>query len=142
MSKIGRMFSVGFALLVFIGSSISAEVQVRKVSFRGWEEALELSNGDTRVVIVPSIGRIMHYGLSDGPNILWVNPEFEGVGGIEKPRAAEGPVEWSNFGGDKVWPTPEALFPSVNGRAWPPDHFIDGSRYSSQILENAIEIQS
>jgi len=75
------------------------------------------------VVVVPAIGRIMYFGLQDGRNVLWHDPAQYGrvlpTGGAFREN---GEFVWTNFGGDKVWPTEQSEFQRINGHAWPPDH--------------------
>jgi hypothetical protein len=118
-------------------------VQVRRINYRGWGNAVEMTNDSVRVVVVPAIGRIMHYGVLHSENILWENPEFFGAvlptnGVLEK----DGKMIWANFGGDRVWPIPENLFETVTGRRAPPDHWIDGGGCQSEILSDGVMLVS
>jgi hypothetical protein len=118
-------------------------VKVESVNFHGWEGSISIDNGRLKVVVVPEIGRIMFFGPPGGPNLLWTQSELFGERLPDTGPALENdqPV-WLNFGGDKVWPTEESLFPAVNGRAWPPDHFFDGARFGATQLEDGVEITS
>jgi len=104
-----------------------SHVSVRQTSFHGWNGAVEMTNGTVRVVVVPAIGRVMHYGFIGGPNLLWENAALQGHQLPEGDMLRErGEAVWANFGGDRIWPTEEKLFPVLNGRVRPPDHWIDG----------------
>ena len=118
-------------------------VKVESVNFHGWEGSISITNGRLKVVVVPEIGRIMYFGPPGGPNLLWTQARLFGKRLPDTGPALEDdkPV-WLNFGGDKVWPTEESLFPAVNGRAWPPDHFFDGARFRAAPLEDGVEIAS
>lgn len=98
-------------------------VVVSRMTYRGWAGALRLSNGDVELVVVPTIGRIMRFAATDGSNVLWENPE---LWGREAPRA-EDRREWTNFGGDKVWPAPQERW------SWPPDPWLDGSPHRCTV---------
>lgn len=99
----------------------AAPPRVASVRFEGWD-AVELRSSSVRVVVVPAIGRIVHFGRIDGPNLLWLSRKF-----------AEGqPAEirqWQNFGGDKVWPWPQSQWASLFGRGWPPPPGFDPGRF-------------
>ncbi len=57
------------------------------ITFSGWEQALSLSGGDCRVVVVPAVGgRITYYSLN-GDNILYEEP---GSGGKTLAATPEG----------------------------------------------------
>jgi hypothetical protein len=117
-------------------------VIVRFVEYKGWKNAVEIVNADCRVVVVPEIGRIMHYGFADGENLLWENPELAGrrlpavVFGSERKSH-----EWMNFGGDKVWPLEQGLWPAVNGAGWPPDPWFDGAEHACRPLDDGCAIR-
>ena len=81
-----------------------------------------LSNGTVDLVVNPEIGRIVRYGFVGSTNLLWDNP-----------RAAEFASRignWNNWGGDKVWPWPQAAWPAAVGRGWPPPGDGDVGPYS------------
>jgi hypothetical protein len=46
-----------------------------------------------------------------------------------------------NFGGDKVWPTPQDEFPRLNGRPWPPDHWFDGAVFESEMGDGTVTLR-
>lgn len=104
------------------------QLEVRQTAYRGWKECIEIHNESIRIVIVPQIGRIMHYGLLEGPNLIWINSGLEGrlLGELESHLESRD-AQWANFGGDKVWPVEQFRWPEVNNRAWPPDPWFDGS---------------
>jgi hypothetical protein len=80
--------------------------------YKGWADAVFLSNGTAEVVVVPAISRVMHFGLAGQPNVLWENAWVAGQ--------APGQDQWSNYGGDKVWIWPQVDWPARTGTAWPP----------------------
>jgi hypothetical protein len=133
-------------LLCIIGSGNAVEggpvVKVRIIDYRGWKNAVEIINHEARLVVVPSIGRILYYGFTDGENVLWENPECRGKtlppGG---PAEENGTPVWMNFGGDKVWPTEQSQWQKTNGYAWPPDHWFDGGAHVVRLLEDGVEIR-
>ena len=86
--------------------------------------AFRLSDTASEAIIVPELGRVMSYGLVDGPNLLYVDPKMQ-------PKADQ----WANFGGDKMWPAPQSdwgVWQKSGG--WPPPHEIDGAAHQYEVL--------
>jgi hypothetical protein len=46
-------------------------VRVNRIPYRGWDDAVLMTNDDVVVVIVPQVARIMKYATVDGENLLW-----------------------------------------------------------------------
>ena len=77
---------------------------LKTVSFDGFDDAQELSNGWLKLDIVPQLGgRLMQVTFA-GHAYLFVNPEFKGK---YIPPPADPRGKWFNYGGDKIWPMPE-----------------------------------
>jgi hypothetical protein len=100
-------------------------VVVRTVNFRGWTDAVRMTNGEYELIVVPQIARIMKYGRMGGENLLWVNDELvpENAG-----EAATESEEWQNFGGYKLWPAPQKDW------NWPPDWSLDRGPCKAELL--------
>jgi len=113
--------------LVFVSS---AKVMITRTDYRGWKDSVRMSNGQVDLVFVPQIGRIMRYGYVDGPNMLWEDPELAGK------VAPATPGEWRNYGGDKLWPAPQALW------NWPPDTDLDGGVHQVEIKGTKLIVTS
>lgn len=90
----------------------AALVAVQTVTYHGWKDALRLTNGTVEVVVVPSLGRVMHYGFVGGTNLIWEDPALAG-----KPVDAK---TFPRFGGNKAWPSPQEEWPLYIGHEWPP----------------------
>ena len=139
------MSCVALALVVVTGSQAqSPDVTVQQIDYQGWAGAYEITNGDARVVVVPQIGRIMHYSVTGGHNVLWNNPDLLGqiLPSSGPPADDDGQLQWLNFGGDKVWSNEQDDFEAINDRSWPPDHWFDGSPQQVERLEQGIRITS
>lgn len=95
----------------------------------GWNGAILMTNGEIDLVVVPQIGRIMQYSATGAPNALWVNPEL--VGKVRTPGK-----DWINYGGDKLWPAPQAIYP------WPPDHDADGEPHVAKVVGDTVVLTS
>ena len=85
-----------------------------------------LDNGTIKLGVSPSVGRITWFGFSDGENVLWVNPETMNI------PPGTNPDTWINYGGDKVWNGPQALWPYFlpHGNDWPPAAEHDGQAWT------------
>ena len=138
-----RLLSSGL-LVAMLAVPALAGVRVSEVEYLGWENSVEITNGSIRVVVVPPIGRIMHYGLVGGENVLWSDSQHHGqVLPDGKPNLdEEGELTWTNFGGDKVWPNEQSEFAKINGHAWPPDHAFDGGVHTAELLPDGVRITS
>lgn len=103
-----------------------AEVRVEQVQFEGWQGAYRLSNGVVDLVFVPQIGRIMRFGYVGGANLLWNRPEMRGrVTDFSRPV-----TEWNNYGGDKLWPSPQSAW------TWPPDPALESSPQAVRVADD------
>ena len=124
-------------LLALVSTSVSAQrVTVTRTEYNGWKDALILSNGKVEAVIVPSIGRVMQFRFVGEEGVFWENRDVAG-----KP-VNPASNEWINFGGDKPWPAPQADWPKVTPRAWPPPRGFDASVWEAKVSNNAVELIS
>ena len=57
-------------MLAALAAPAMAQVTVEEIEYEGWARSIEIANPDVRLVVVPAIGRIMHYGFVGGENIL------------------------------------------------------------------------
>jgi hypothetical protein len=97
----------------------AASVQVSSAAYLGWTNALRMINGAAEVVVVPEVGRVMQIRFKGEEGAFWDNPALHG-----RPPDA-GSKDWLNFGGDKSWPSPQADWPKVTHRGWPPPPAFD-----------------
>lgn len=107
------------------------------INHHGWPDAILLRNGVVEAVIVPQIGRVMQFrfaGSQDGP--FWENPAL--AGRKTEPAA----TEWMNFGGDKAWPAPQANWPQITSRAWPPPKGFDALPMEAESDDTAVTLVS
>lgn len=111
------------------GAVAAREATASQVTFHGWK-ALQLTNGLVTVTIVPDLGgRIMEYNLGEHP-FLWTNPDEYGKL-YEAPRTAS-ERKWHNFGGYKVWPSPQSQW---GGPPDPLGSMLDGGRWTAKVLK-------
>lgn len=94
-----------------------------------FDDAVVIDNGHVRLAVSPSMGRIVRFGRAsaasevDRGNLLWVNTRA----GYDSPFVSARGQRYHNPGGDKLWPTVQALWERAYGnKEWPPDGVIDG----------------
>jgi Domain of unknown function (DUF4380) len=119
--------------LIPIGAR-AQEVSVQTTTYHGWNDCLILRNSKVEAVIVPAVGRVMQFrfaGRDDG--IFWENRALDGRMPDSKSK------EWGNFGGDKTWPSPQADWPKVTDRAWPPPAAFDSMPVKAEVLSSGSE---
>ena len=103
--------------------------------FHGWP-AIVLRNASVEAVIVPDIGRVMQFRLlaDKGVGPFWNHPS---IGKDLQPDDG-----WNNYGGDKTWPSPQADWPKIIGRGWPPPNTFDSVPYAATIKGPTVELVS
>ena len=117
-------------------------------NYHGWTNAILVSNGRVEAVIVPEIARVMQFrfaGEEEGP--FWGNRSLDGrkpvailhtapPAGRDAPAAEAAPTptnEWSDLGGDIVWPAPRSSWPNLLARDWPPPRAFDSMPWEARI---------
>ncbi|HSS97139.1 MAG TPA: DUF4380 domain-containing protein [Terriglobales bacterium] len=109
---------------------------ISSITYHGWADSLLLNNGKAEVVIVPAIGRVMQFNFAGEDGVLWENGKLEG-----KPADSTS-KEWINFGGDKSWPSPQADWPKMIGRGWPPPATFDSTPLTARTKDSVVELVS
>jgi hypothetical protein len=109
-------------------------VQVKRASYRGWSDALVITNGLVEAVIVPAVGRVMQFRFVNEEGVFWESDDWAG----KAPNASSN--TWSNFGGDKAWPAPQSDWPKVTPRSWPPPAAFDSMPVQAEIKGEAVEL--
>ena len=114
-------------VLVLVVCRSDADVKIEQIEYHGWKGSYRMSNGTVELVFVPQIGRIMRYAFIGGKNVLWENQALFGktvdLNNIGK--------EWTNFGGDKLWPAPQSRW------NWPPNPVLDAGMHTVSIVEGS-----
>lgn len=107
--------SIGLGILVLLSGLVLGcreEGLVQRISYHGWD-AVRLDNGAARAVVVPDIARIMSFGRSGGPNLIWQDPALWGTLSSLTNSA------FQNYGGAKLWAAPQDVW------GWPVDPVMD-----------------
>jgi hypothetical protein len=112
-------------------------VSVESISYHGWPDCYRLSNGIVEATVVPAIGRVMQLRLEgEAEGVFWENRELDGQ------LHDDASNEWINFGGDKCWPAPQAVWTGQQGRAWPPPAAFDARPVKATPIERGVLVTS
>jgi hypothetical protein len=112
----------------------TSSTTIKRETYRGWPDALVLSNGEVEVVIVPAVGRVMQFRFVNEEGVFWESEEWAG----KSPNAAAS--TWGNFGGDKAWPAPQSDWPKITPRSWPPPVAFDAMPVRAEVKGNTVEL--
>jgi hypothetical protein len=89
------------------------------------------------LVIVPAIGRVMHFSLSKKENVIWIN------GALAGQTVSKDDGQWHNFGGDKVWPTQQSLWQQYTQKnAWPPPYQFDCAPATAEPIPGGVRLRT
>jgi len=134
---------LGLSVLVPPSASCAGtpEAEARPAADRGirFADEVVLSNGVVDVAVAGQVGRIVHFGYTGGPNLLWRADRED----IEKQRGKDNPG-WINYGGDKVWPSLQSSWSRQHGaKGWPPDTTADGAAWEvERVGERKLRMRS
>tara|TARA_R110001592_G_scaffold191901_1_gene438481 strand:- start:3555 stop:4496 length:942 start_codon:yes stop_codon:yes gene_type:complete len=118
-------------------------IKIKNINYKGWQKAIEISNSEIKIIVVPETGRIIFFGFLDADNLFYENKELEGVVFKNGEYYTENGINVSpNIGGNRVLPCSENYFHLITGSRHIPDPFINASSYTVSILENGIVLES
>ena len=107
---------------------------VARQPYRSFDDVAVLRNEDLELVVVPEVGRIIHYAPPGEPNFLWENPELAQRNTRKKTVTKRSAKEWTNHGGDKAWPWPQSRWPQVMNREWPPPKELERQPHELRVV--------
>ena len=86
------------------------KLKMKKVAFEGWKNCVEIASGDFRLIVTTDVGPRIIGGFlgKNGKNIFHVDPKLAGKSGGDK---------WVNYGGHRLWHSPE-----IKERTYVPDN--------------------
>jgi hypothetical protein len=99
------------------------EIQISQITYHGWPHSYRISNGKVQAVVVGAIGRVMQFQFVGGDNVFWQDRSLDG----KSPDPSS--KQWTNFGGDKSWPSPQDEWSKMIGHGWPPPAGFDAVPY-------------
>jgi len=118
-------------------------IQIKTITYKGWKKAVEISNLEIKLIVIPETGRIIYFGFLNGENLFYINEALEGiafkVGEYFNNNATK---QAPNVGGNRVLPCSEAYHHLITGSRHIPDPFINASCYSVKFLDNGIVLES
>lgn len=84
-------------------------------AYLGWTNAIRLQNGQAEAILVPDLGRLVHFAATNGPSSFRLEASLKG----KLPPAGE---RFFNIGGDWFWPVAQARWGALSGdgQDWPP----------------------
>jgi hypothetical protein len=106
------------------------------LTYQGWSDAVELTNGLVTVTVVPSVGRILDFRLAHRAS----GPFWRYEPDLGKP--VDPGDSWRNFGGDKTWPAPQSRWPEFWPRSWPPPVVFDQTALKVSTTAQSIVLES
>ncbi len=114
---------LALAIVLALGACTFSRATVTAHAYRGWGDAVTLSNPALEVVAVPGISRIIHLSLPGQPNIFHVDGRW--LGQAQDP-AMDAAGAYRDFGGAKLWNAPQKDWRYPWG-GWPPDLTLDSA---------------
>jgi hypothetical protein len=118
-------------------------IKIKSIQYKGWKDAIEITNLEIKIIVVPEVGRILYFGFTDGTNIFYENSNLEGVQfNMGKYFKKDDEIQAPNIGGNRVLPCSEEYFHIITGSRHVPDPFINASAYEVAYLKNGIIIKS
>jgi hypothetical protein len=116
---------------------------IKNKTYKGWEKSIEISNSEIKIIVVPEMGRILHFSFLEGENIFYENQEFEGVEFSLGEYYKKGEhIQAPDIGGNRVLPCSEEYFHLLTGSRHVPDPFINASAYKATCIDNGVILES
>ena len=77
-----------------------SEIKVQKISYGGWDNCIQITNGAVDLIITTDVGpRIIRYGFIGRENVMCE---------VESTLGLTGGDEWRIYGGHRLWHSPES----------------------------------
>jgi hypothetical protein len=115
---------------------------VRLITYRGRRNAIEITNGIIRLVVIPDIARIVHYSFVEDENVLLLTADFDRLTLLSPEEYIEKGIRNTHFGGDRVLTSSEDYFHLLTGSRFISDPWLTSSVYDFKLLPDGIEICS
>lgn len=120
-----------------------SEISIKQIHYKGWKNALELSNSLIKVIVVLETGRIHSLSFIDGNNIFYENEKLNGITfNKDEFYTDNGEKSAPNIGGNRVLPCSEEYFHLVTGSRYIADPYINASAYTFSEIKNGIVLKS
>jgi hypothetical protein len=120
---------------------VSSGVSVISGDFHAWK-AIVLRNRVAEIVVVPDIGRVMRFHALDAKGESASGPFWHDAR-IKLDKRIEPDAEgWTNYGGDKAWPAPQADWARITGHGWPPPKAFDAQPFTATVKARKVQLVS
>ncbi|WP_405568092.1 hypothetical protein [Polaribacter sp. Asnod6-C07] len=120
-----------------------SNITIKTIKYKGWKNAIEITNLTIKLIVVPEVGRILHFSFINSDNIFYENKKLEGLEFIKgNYYIKEGIKQAPNIGGNRVLPCSEDYFHLITGSRHIPDPYINASEYKVTFLKNGILLKS
>ena len=118
-------------------------IKIKYLPYKNWKNVVEISNLEIKLIVIPEIGRIMHFGFINDENLLYQNDDFNGVAfKVGEYFTKDSIKQAPNVGGNRVLPCSEEYHHLITGSRYIPDPFINASAYTVDFLDNGIILKS
>ena len=118
-------------------------IQIKTITYKGWKNAVEISNLEIKLIVIPETGRIIFFGFLNGENLFYENKELAGVEfKVGEYFTSNSQKQAPNVGGNRVLPCSEEYHHLITDSRHIPDPFINASCYSVTFLSNGVVLES
>ncbi|WP_405604642.1 hypothetical protein [Polaribacter sp. Asnod1-A03] len=118
-------------------------IQIKTITYKGWKKAVEISNLEIKIIVIPETGRIIYFGFLNGENLFYENKELEGTEfKIGEYFSVNSEKQAPNIGGNRVLPCSEEYHHLLTYSRHIPDPYINASKYTVTFLKNGIVLES
>ncbi|MCG1036857.1 hypothetical protein [Polaribacter sargassicola] len=118
-------------------------IQVKTITYKSWKKAVEISNLEIKIIVIPKTGRIISFGFINDENIFYENDQLTGIElKIGEYFYNNSIKQAPNIGGNRVLPCSEEYHHLITGSRHIPDPYINASAYTVDFLENGIVLKS
>jgi hypothetical protein len=118
-------------------------IKVKNITYKNWVKAVEISNLEIKIIVVPETGRIIYFGFLDSENLFYENEALKGVNfNVDEYFSIDGINQAPNIGGNRVLSCSEDYFHLITGSRHIPDPYINASSYTVSILKNGVVLES
>jgi hypothetical protein len=109
-------------------------VKIEKVSYKGFDDCIRMSNDTVDLIITTQVGpRVLRYGFIHGDNVFC---------NVEEQMGKTGENQWNIYGGHRLWHSPEDPRRTYVPDNFPIEYCIKGnSVYLSQPVEPWVQVK-
>jgi len=118
-------------------------IKIKNITYKKWKKAVEISNLEIKIIVIPETGRIIYFGFLNAENIFYENEDLAGIKFKVGDYFTENKEKKApNVGGNRVLPCSEDYHHLLTGSRHIPDPFINASCYSVEFISNGVVLES